>query len=276
MRALLLLCLVPLMSSARPSHRDLGDMRSAQDRQDRRDAKNERRRAKAATQFDREERGEDACTRGERDCTCPVGTTGPGSLTSDRPCFPAFRGDVVPLTPELQTQMRGKSWHDGCPPLDGFSLVTVTHWDENGRRRTGKLIVSSGVADDVRSVFEKLYEARFPVSRLEPVDAFGGDDDASMAANNTSAFNCRSVAGETRLSRHAEGEALDLNPLWNPMIKRGVVSPPEGRAYADRHVRPGLVVEGGPAVRAFESIGWKWGGKWRSLKDYQHFSKAGD
>ncbi len=182
----------------------------------------------------------------------------------------------MPLAREHRDEMRGKSWRDGCPALDGFSRVTVTHWDEAGHTRTGTLIVSSRVADDVRTVFEKLYEARFPIARIEPVDVYGGDDDASMAANNTSAFNCRTVAGEKRLSRHAEGEAIDLNPLWNPMIKAGVVSPPGGRSFADRRVRPGVIVEGGPAVRAFESIGWKWGGRWRSLKDYQHFSKVGD
>ena len=97
-----------------------------------------------------------------------------------------------------------------------------------------------------------------------------------MAANNTSAFNCRLAVGTAHFSEHAFGRAVDLNPLQNPYVKGDEVLPPAGRAHLDRLARtPGLVREGGPAVRAFAAAGWSWGGRWRSLKDYQHFSRSG-
>jgi poly-gamma-glutamate synthesis protein (capsule biosynthesis protein) len=112
---------------------------------------------------------------------------------------------------------------------------------------------------------------------LRLVDDFGGSDDASMAVDNTSAFNCRPVAGTTRWSQHAYGRAIDINPLRNPYVEPGRVSPVEGAAYADRSdVRPGMIVEGGPVVAAFDALGWGWGGRWAGGADYQHFSAAGN
>jgi hypothetical protein len=119
---------------------------------------------------------------------------------------------------------------------------------------------------------------------MEPIEAYGGSDEASMAANNTSAFNCRTVSDTARLSRHAYGTAIDVNPLWNPWVKPhpdhpdGLkVDPPSGRPWADRtRTDPGLFHAGSPAVRAFTDAGWIWGGTWQSAKDYQHFSADGN
>jgi hypothetical protein len=107
------------------------------------------------------------------------------------------------------------------------------------------------------------------------VDEFGGDDDRSMTANNSSGFNCRPVSGTSRWSEHAYGRAVDINPRQNPYVTaRGAVLPPEGEAFVDRrHVRPGMVDES--VVDAFARIGWRWGGSWRSGQDYQHFSATG-
>jgi hypothetical protein len=122
----------------------------------------------------------------------------------------------------------------------------------------------------------KLFNAHFPFRRIWLIDAYGSDDRRSMAANNTSAFNCRYVAGTTRWSEHAYGRAIDINPIQNPYVSGSYVSPAAGRAYADRSRRaPGMIHAGDVVVRAFASIGWKWGGYWRSSKDYQHFSSTG-
>jgi hypothetical protein len=111
---------------------------------------------------------------------------------------------------------------------------------------------------------------------MEPVHRYGGDDERSMAADNTSAFNCRPVTGGSSFSRHSYGTALDLNPLRNPYVKGERVLPPEGRAWLERDgTRPGVITGEGPVVQAFRAIGWKWGGDWRSSKDYQHFSTDG-
>jgi hypothetical protein len=98
-----------------------------------------------------------------------------------------------------------------------------------------------------------------------------------MAANNTSAFNCRKVSGSRRWSEHAYGRAIDVNPLRNPYVTRGGrVSPPAGRPYANRSLRAAGMIHGGDrVVRAFATAGWEWGGHWSGSRDYQHFSSTG-
>jgi hypothetical protein len=69
---------------------------------------------------------------------------------------------------------------------------------------------------------------------------------------------------------------VDLNPFQNPYHRGRVVLPELATAYLDRaEARPGMVQPGGSAVRAFTAIGWHWGGDYRSLKDYMHFSATG-
>jgi hypothetical protein len=110
---------------------------------------------------------------------------------------------------------------------------------------------------------------------MERVEAYGGDDDASMAADNTSAFNCREITGGGAFSNHSWGTAIDVNPLENPYVKGDVVLPDAGAAYLDRSdVRPGMIVDGDVVVTAFAAIGFEWGGDWNRLKDYQHFEAA--
>ena len=169
------------------------------------------------------------------------------------------------------------SWRPGCPVGPArLRRLEVSYWDFAGRRRVGSILIRSTAARDLLSVFRKLYAARFPMRRLRPVEAYKGSDDASMAADNTSAFNCRFVSGTRRWSQHAYGVAIDLNPVENPYVHGGLVEPPAGRRYLDRsRRRPGMVVSGDVVVRAFASIGWRWGGFWTSAKDYQHFSLTG-
>lgn len=125
-------------------------------------------------------------------------------------------------------------------------------------------------------VFRRLFEVRFPIRRMKLVDAYGGSDRRSMAANNTSAFNCRRVAGSSSWSEHAYGRAIDIDPVQNPWVANGVASPPAGARYVDRSQRRrGMIHAGDAVVRAFAAAGWKWGGYWTSPKDYQHFSATG-
>jgi hypothetical protein len=188
-----------------------------------------------------------------------------------------FDGAFGPLPPEVRAEMIGRSWHDapGCPRFEELALVRVPHWDFAGGVARGELVVAAEVAADVLRVFARLYEARFPIARMTRIDAFGGDDDASMGANNTSAFNFRRIAGSDLLSQHALGVAVDVNPVQNPMLKDGGIYPPAGRAYLDRaDARPGMITRPGPVVAAFEAIGWIWGGDWEDLKDYHHFARV--
>ncbi len=131
-------------------------------------------------------------------------------------------------------------------------------------------------ADALLGVFAQLRAIGFPIERMEPVDAFGGSDDASMAVNNTSAFNCRPVTGGTGWSRHAFGSAIDINPRQNPYVTSdGQVLPPEGAAHVERSPAQGRIIRGEGVVEAFAAIGWRWGGDWSDPVDYQHFDTRG-
>ena len=169
------------------------------------------------------------------------------------------------------------SWRPGCPvPVEALRAIDVTHFGNDGRVRMGRLIVAADLAPGVVDILRDLYAVRFPIQRMDPIDVFGGDDNRSIEANNTSAFNCRAVTGGSGWSEHAYGRAIDVNPFVNPYVKGGTVLPPSAAPYADRSRRdPGMIHAGDAVVRAFEARGWAWGGYWRSLKDYQHFSTTG-
>ena len=191
------------------------------------------------------------------------------------PALPPFHAHVRSVT----AAQLGASWHKGCPvgPAD-LRTVTVSYVGFDGRAHTGSLVVNRRVTGEVETVFSRLYTARFPIRRMVPVSRYGGSDDRSMAADNTSGFNCRyAVApGPRRWSVHAFGEAIDVNTVENPYLEGGHVLPPAGQPYVDRsNVRRGMAVAGGVLVRAFASVGWLWGGRWASSPDWQHFSRTG-
>ncbi len=174
--------------------------------------------------------------------------------------------------------MTGRSWHPGCPVgLDRLRLLELPHWTMGDRDvHRGRLVVHREVDGDVLKAMRALLAARFEIRRMELIDRYGGDDHRSMDADNTSAFNCRFVAGTTRWSEHAFGRAIDVNPVENPYVSGDHVSPPAGRPYANRSRRaPGMVHRGDAAFRAFARVGWEWGGDWSPARDYQHFSETG-
>jgi hypothetical protein len=188
---------------------------------------------------------------------------------------PPFRASVRPLPATLRETMT--SWRPGCPVArDQLRLLSTTYLGFDGRSHRGRLVVNVSAARPLASVFERLYEARFPIRRMEPVDVYGSDDYASIEADNTSAFNCRPATGSSHWSLHAYGLAVDLNPLENPYVSGGRTSHPRSRRYLDRSLElPGMVHDGDIVVSAFASIGWGWGGRWSDPIDYQHFYANG-
>jgi hypothetical protein len=189
-----------------------------------------------------------------------------------------FRGSAEPIGPQLRQRMAGVSWHPGCPVGFGeLRLLRVTHWGFDGEVHRGRLVVNSDSTGPMLRALAEVYRLRFPIRRMRLVDAYGADDHRSMAADNTSAFNCRTVAGTNRWSEHAYGHAIDVNPIENPYVTGdGYVSPPSGAPYMDRSQRAkGLIHRRGPVVAAFAWNGWEWGGNWSWPKDYQHFSAGG-
>jgi hypothetical protein len=189
---------------------------------------------------------------------------------------PAFVGRVSPVS---RAELRW-SWHSGCPVAPrALRKVEVSYWGFDRKGHVGALVVNAHVTTDVLAVFGLVFGERFPIRRMQPIDAYRGSDDASMAADNTSAFNCRYAVtpGPHHWSVHAYGEAIDVNPVENPYLVGRAVLPPAGAAYLDRtHVRAGMAVAGGQLVAAFGYAGWLWGGRWTASPDYQHFSLTGD
>ncbi|TDD71019.1 hypothetical protein E1262_07790 [Jiangella aurantiaca] len=194
--------------------------------------------------------------------------------------LPDFASSIAPIGPSVSLTMRS---HDPatCPvPLTDLRHVVVTHVGFDGRARRGELVVHADVAADVVGVFAALYAARFPIERMLLIDEYGGDDNASMAANNTSGYNCRRVAGQSNWSNHAFGRAIDINPVQNPYVVDGEVRPPTALPFlnVDRTEGapsvPGVIRDGDIVRREFERIGWEWGGLF-SDPDYQHFSAPG-
>lgn len=200
-------------------------------------------------------------------------------LAEARTGAPTFRARLGPIDAETRALMRGVSWRPGCPVGFGdLRLLRVRHWGFDGRPHYGRLVVNRRQARGMLVVMASLYRQRFPIRRMHLVDAYGADDRRSMAADNTSAFNCRYVAGRPGVwSEHAYGKAIDINPVENPYVTgSGYVSPPAGAPFAVRSPhRKGMIRRGGAVVAAFAEIGWEWGGNWAWPKDYQHFSESG-
>jgi len=188
---------------------------------------------------------------------------------------PAFAATIARIDDALASRM-ASSWRPGCPvPLADLRYVSLTFHDMTGAVVSGELVVHADVADGVVEVFRALFDAGYPIASMRLVDDFGADDDASMAADNTSAFNCRAVTGGTVWSEHAYGRAIDLNPVENPYVRGSSVAPAAGGAFADRHDAPGVIHGDDVVVRAFAAHGWQWGGYWDRPIDYQHFSVSG-
>jgi hypothetical protein len=205
----------------------------------------------------------------------PLLTTPPTTPPTTPVVVPAFEASTQPVT----AADLGASWHDGCPVgPDQLRRVTLRYWGFDGEVHTGVLVVHVDAVDPISQVFASLFAQRFPIRIMEPIDKYGGSDDASMDVDNTSAFNCRLAvtSGPASWSVHAFGKAIDINPVENPYLEGGRVLPPAGRDYLDRaNVRPGMAVAGGQLVQAFEDVGWQWGGRAGGFSDYQHFSATG-
>ncbi|WP_395106602.1 M15 family metallopeptidase [Actinomadura sp. SCN-SB] len=171
------------------------------------------------------------------------------------------------------------SWRRGCPVSpSGLRMIEMTYWGMDDRAHAGgRLVVNAEAAEDLVTVFRRLFAMRYPIRRMEPVDRFRGSDFDSIEADNTSAFNCRRATGSTSFSQHAYGLAVDLNPCENPYVSSdGTVAHRHCVKFKNRNLdAPGVIHANDRVVRAFASIGWGWGGNWSGVKDYQHFSASG-
>lgn len=186
----------------------------------------------------------------------------------------------MPISDAVFGRIYGNSYKKDCRVLrSSLRYLHLLHYTEDGRIKLGEMICHKDIADDLTDIFRKLFEAKYPIENMQLIDNYGADDIWSMEHNNTTCFNYRTVAGSKKLSNHSLGKAVDINPLYNPYVKRRQdgtykVSPEKGRKYADRTKTFKYKIDRNDlAYRLFKQHGFRWGGDYRSLKDYQHFEK---
>ena len=196
--------------------------------------------------------------------------------------FADYQAKISPITAAVKQRMiKGNSWRKGCPvPLQNLRYLQLIYKDFNGNRKMGEIIVHKDVASEVSQIFGELYVIGYPIHKMKLVSEYKGSDWQSIEADNTSAFNCRNATGSKKWSKHSYGKAIDLNSIENPYISRsGHISHKGSQQYRKRIHRKhtaadkAVLLKKDKAVRIFKKYGWKWGGDWSGVKDYQHFSK---
>lgn len=184
------------------------------------------------------------------------------------------------ITDEIYARINGCSYVENEEiALEDLRYLQVLYVGFDAEEHVGELIVNKAIADDILEIMRVLYENRYPIERMELVDEYGGDDELSMQANNTSAFNYRPVEGTNKLSRHSYGMAIDINPFYNPCVRKysdgSSKSFPEGSdEYVDRGKDfPYKIDKEDLCYQLFTERGFRWGGAWNNPQDYQHFDK---
>lgn len=184
------------------------------------------------------------------------------------------------ITEEIYERINGCSYVENENiSLEELRYLKILHIGFDGEEHEGELIVNQAIADDILEIMQQLYQNQYPIERMVLVDEYDGDDEKSMQANNTSCFNYRTVEGSEKLSKHSYGLAIDINPFYNPCVRSyadgSTKSFPEGSdEYADRSKDfPYKIDQDDLCYRLFTEHGFRWGGTWNSLKDYQHFDK---
>lgn len=149
-------------------------------------------------------------------------------------------------------------------------IVDVQYFSFDNKLHQGQIIIHKKLVKDIILIFEEIKEKKFPVTKVIPIVKYNWDDERSMEDNNTSAFNYRFIAGTTKLSNHSFGTAIDINPLFNPYIRKDLIQP-AGSVYNPQ--KEGTITANSFLVKEFKRLGWIWGGDWKDRKDYQHFEK---
>lgn len=188
------------------------------------------------------------------------------------------------ITKSVKKRINGVSYKKNkYITYDDLRYVRVKYYNYKGKEKEGELIVNRLIAKDITEIFYELYEMQYPIRRIKLVDEYDADDNKSMEADNTSAFNYRIIAGsQNSLSMHALGLAVDINPKINPCVggAHGIV-PPNGKVYAQRKTSEckgryadNMIHKDDEVYNIFKKHGFSWGGEWDNMKDYQHFYKV--
>ena len=176
--------------------------------------------------------------------------------------------------------MQGKTFKSNCTiGRSQLRYIRCLHTDKNGRSIVGEMVVNKAIAKDVLDIFRQLYQAKYPIERMRLIDYWDADDERAMRDNNSSSFNFRFVSHTKTVSKHGNGMAIDINTLYNPYHKRlkngkEIIEPSTGKPYLNRSLQhPYMIRRGDLCYRLFKQKGFRWGGDWKSMKDYQHFER---
>ena len=185
-----------------------------------------------------------------------------------------------PVPDSVFQRMQGRSWPEGCTvSRSDLRYLRLSHFDAGKKEHVGELVCNKAIAHDLLEICRELYRQQYPIQRIRLLDDYEAQDELSMRDNNTSCFCYRKVSGTTKLSKHATGMAVDINTLYNPYVRTGkdgrrIVEPATAVKYVDRHKSfPYKIVKGDLLHRLFLQHGFRWGGSWRTMKDWQHFEK---
>ena len=224
----------------------------------------------------------ESTTQVETASATPEATHTPEPTLTPAPISNRGTSEVIPEN--IRASMQGKSMKaNATVSFDDLRYLTIPHYDFNYNVVTGHLVVADDVAEDVLDIFAELFDAKYPIERMELIDKYNASDYTSIEYNNTSAFNYRVVStGTGKLSKHALGRAIDINPQQNPYVySNGQGAHENAREFWKRDVskwsreidRAAYIGSDTEICRIFKKHGWTWGGDW-SEKDYQHFEKT--
>lgn len=196
--------------------------------------------------------------------------------------FAQYSASISNILPDIKQRMiKGNSWNKACPvSLKDLRYLRMKYINFDGEDKMGEMIVHKDFAVEVTQIFEALYMMDYPINKMRLVSDYKGSDWNSIEADNTSAFNCRKATGSKKFSKHSYGKAIDINPIENPYVFRsGNSSHKASKPFLKRKrignsaAQKAMFLPDDEAVQVFKKHGWKWGGDWKSVKDYQHFSK---
>lgn len=214
------------------------------------------------------------------------------SATPSSPLTPSFQGGGATVESRSQRAVTGVdarirkirdrqwrrivstgTWRPECPVgRSELRRIDLNYRTFDGEIERGQLIAHEDSVDDLVEIFSELFDARFPIERMQPVERYGGNVLRSLKANNTSAFNCRKpgqINAPVKDSPHANGRAIDINPVQNPWRDPRCDCWQPERTFARAKEGPGVIRKGTLPVQLFEERGWMW----QNIKvpDYMHF-----
>ncbi len=195
---------------------------------------------------------------------------------------------IQEISDDLFARMKaGNTYKENCVvPREDLRYILVLHKDKEGNIHQGEMVVHKRIAEDVLDIFEKLYDANYPIERMVLPDNYRADDEIMMRDNNSSCFNFRFISHTNKVSKHGLGMAVDINTLYNPYHKlvtqedgsiKEVLEPATAGPYLDRSLDFDYkITQNDLCYKLFIEKGFEWGGEWSDRKDYQHFELPTD